>query len=78
MRSRSLGFWGKSVIHPDQIEVINSIFSPTGDEIDWAKRVLSAASGEVHAVSGQMIDAPVEAQARRIVELHTRYTKQEE
>ncbi len=77
-RSRSLGFCGKSVIHPDQIEIVNRVFSPTEDEINWAERILSSLSGDVHTVSGQMIDAPVEAQARRILELHSIYTKQEE
>jgi citrate lyase subunit beta / citryl-CoA lyase len=42
-RARVLGFQGKSVIHPDQIDPVNTIFSRTEKEIAWAESVLSAA-----------------------------------
>ena len=37
---RSLGYTGKSVIHPDQIETVHKIFHPTKTEIAWAKLVV--------------------------------------
>lgn len=40
--ARDLGFSGKSVIHPNQIEVVNQVFSPSATDISWAKRVLEA------------------------------------
>ncbi len=61
--SASLGFDGKWVIHPDQIEVINQIFSPSEEDVVRAKRILDAyqnAEGkEFGAISldGKMLDA---------------------
>jgi citrate lyase subunit beta/citryl-CoA lyase len=73
LRARRLGFSGKTLIHPGQIEVVNEIFSPTAAEIDEARRVvhafdqaLSRGQGAV-ALDGQMLDAPVVDRARRIL-----------
>jgi citrate lyase subunit beta/citryl-CoA lyase len=41
-RSRLLGFDGKWVVHPDQVEACNEIFSPTQEEYDAAERLLGA------------------------------------
>jgi len=61
--ARSLGFDGKWCIHPAQIAVVNTVFSPTEKEVDWAKKVVAAyeeanaaGSGSV-SVGGQMVDA---------------------
>ena len=61
--ARSLGFDGKWCIHPAQIAVVNEVFSPTEEEVDWAKKVVAAyeeanaaGSGSV-SVDGQMVDA---------------------
>src|SRR5437764_1382779 len=40
--ARELGFTGKSLIHPGQIEPINAAFSPGADEIAYAERVVAA------------------------------------
>ncbi|MDG6901479.1 MAG: CoA ester lyase [Nitrososphaerota archaeon] len=40
--ARNLGFTGKAVIHPSQIDVVNSVFTPSKEEVGWAKRVLEA------------------------------------
>lgn len=70
-RSRDLGFAGKSAIHPDQIEEINRLFSPTAEQIAWARRVVERAESNADigatAVDGSMIDAPVVERARRIL-----------
>lgn len=69
-----LGFDGKLAVHPAQVEVINSAFTPTEEQIEWARRVLSAreeadeAGRGVFRVDDEMIDAPLVAQAERIVE----------
>ena len=58
----ALGFNGKWAIHPNQIEVINSIFSPTSADIERARKVLEAydaakAEGRgAVSVDGRMID----------------------
>ena len=41
-RAKQLGFQGKLCIHPNQIEICNKIFFPTKNEINFAKRALSA------------------------------------
>ena len=74
-RARALGFDGKSVIHPDQIEIVNSVFSCTDEELSWARRVMDKSSNGVSEVDGRMIDAPVVAQARRILQRHSLYTE---
>ncbi len=67
--ARNLGFDGKTAIHPRQIDIINSYFTPSKKEIDYALRVLAAVEegkrlnkGAV-ALDGSMIDKPVELRA---------------
>jgi len=73
--ARSLGFDGKWCIHPDQIAVVNEVFSPTDREVDWAKKVVAAyeeanaaGSGSV-SVDGQMVDAASIKMARNTLGL---------
>jgi len=63
------GFGSKACIHPSQVSVIRASFSPTDDELDWARRVLDAAEAgtDVFALEGRMIDEPLLRQARRVV-----------
>jgi len=74
-QSRRLGFSGMSLIHPSQIEPINSQFSPTSEEIAYAEKVLKAfeeanarGDGSI-ALGGQLIDRPIVERARRTLEL---------
>ena len=59
---RSLGYAGKSIIHPNQIPVVHKIFYPTQAEIEWAKKVCQAyiestkKSKGATKVEGKMID----------------------
>jgi len=69
-RSKQLGFGGKLCIHPKQVAAVNSAFTPTPEQADWAQRVLQAfteSQGAAVAVDGKMIDKPVVEQARQIV-----------
>lgn len=71
--ARELGFGAKLCIHPAQIPPAAAAFRPGEDEIAWARTVADAgavASGAVQ-VDGQMVDEPVLARARRILELAT-------
>ncbi len=69
----TLGYDGKMAIHPAQVPVINDAFTPSADRIEWAERVLAArdeaeaSDRGVFRVDGEMIDAPLIAQAERIV-----------
>ena len=67
-----LGYDGKMAIHPAQVDVINEAFTPDPETVEWAERVLEAreAADErgVVRVDGEMIDAPIVAQAERVME----------
>jgi citrate lyase beta subunit len=71
--SRALGFRGKACLHPDQLDVVREAFSPSPDELAWARRILSAWQGSaadrpgVVAVAGEMVDRPVVDRARRLL-----------
>src|SRR5919107_1468733 len=72
--ARSLGFDGKWCIHPAQIAVVNEAFSPTENEVEWARKVVdaykeanAAGSGSV-SVDGQMVDAASIRMARNTLE----------
>lgn len=70
---RQLGFRGKLVIHPRQVDPVNAAFSPSQDEVEWAKRVLRAFQKAVDSgngvvlLDGKMIDRPVVLKAKRIL-----------
>lgn len=70
LHASRLGFGGKLCIHPRQVSVVNRSFSPTAEDIDWAQRVLAAASqsqGAAVTLDGQMIDKPVVSRAHAIL-----------
>ena len=68
---KSMGFKGKFAIHPDQIEPIHRAYNPTEEELIWAKGVLKAsetAGTGAFNFEGKMVDAPVLARAKSIIE----------
>jgi citrate lyase subunit beta / citryl-CoA lyase len=71
--ARSLGFFGKSAIHPRQLPVLHHVFSPTAQEITWAREVLAAfdAAGgaALQLPSGEFVDLPVADRAHRVLAL---------
>jgi citrate lyase beta subunit len=76
--ARSLGFRGKACIHPDQVAIVNRVFTPSDEELSQARRVIEAyehALGEgagVTALEGEMIDLPVVERARQVLALAER------
>jgi len=70
--SRRAGFTAKMAIHPDQVPVINREFTPSAEEIEFARRVVQAfadgGTGTV-ALDGKMLDMPHLKQARRVLDL---------
>jgi citrate lyase subunit beta/citryl-CoA lyase len=63
-----LGYDGKLLIHPMQIEVARAAFRPSDEQLAHAQRVLAAAEHAMPAVlDGAMIDEPMLAAARRVV-----------
>ncbi len=71
-RARRLGFVGKAAIHPSQVSVIQDSFSPTADEVAWARKVVTAYEanqGGVLLVEGKLIERPVALAAQRTLEM---------
>jgi citrate lyase subunit beta / citryl-CoA lyase len=62
-----IGFGGKLCVHPRQIAVVRSAFTPSDAEIAWAQRMIEQDQGGATAIDGSMVDAPVLAKARRIL-----------
>ena len=70
-RSVEYGYDGKMAIHPSQVSVINEAFTPDEEAIAWAESVIEARDATdrgVFKVDGEMIDAPLIAQAEQILE----------
>ena len=72
---RALGYKGKFAIHPAQLDIINEMFSPSEEELDYAKRVVrvwdeaeSAGRGST-SLDGNMIDVPVVKRAKNLLAL---------
>ncbi len=74
---RKLGYNGKCIIHPSQVDQVHKVFSPSIQDIQWAKKVISALdesrnektikTGAIN-LEGKMIDAVHYKQAKRILE----------
>jgi citrate lyase subunit beta/citryl-CoA lyase len=77
-QGRELGFDGKTLIHPKQIEPANRAFAPSAEDVAWSKRIIAAhaeadARGEgVALVDGKLIENLHVANARRVVALAER------
>jgi len=75
LRAKQLGYQGKLCIHPNQVGPCNEIFSPTAEELAYARRVVEAfeksESEGIGALQldGKFIDYPVVERSRRILRL---------
>ena len=70
-RVATLGFNGKACIHPNQVAIVNDIFSPDAAIIQWARSVRQAQSdsqGGAVLLDGKLLDAPVYLRAQRILQ----------
>lgn len=72
-RARLLGLNAKSCIHPRQASVVNSVFSPSSFDIEYAKKVLLGYEEAqkvglgVFSLEGKMIDKPIVERAMRVI-----------
>ena len=72
--SRGIGFKGKFAIHPAQVDLINSAFSPSDAEVAHARRVVAAFEEAERqgrgstSLDGQVVDVPVVKRARALLE----------
>ena len=73
--AKSLGFTGKASISPRHVDAINEVFTPTQAEIDYAHEVMDTIAEAkrqgkgVVSLRGKMIDAPIVARARQVLEI---------
>jgi (3S)-malyl-CoA thioesterase len=65
---RSLGYDGKSLIHPNQIAIAAAAFGPSDAEIEDARALIAAATGGAERFRGRMIEAMHVAQAHALLE----------
>lgn len=71
---RKLGFNGKSLINPRQIELLHNAYAPTEEDVEYAHRVIAAAEKAereglgVIALNGKMIDGPIVDHAKRVIQ----------
>ena len=72
--ARALGFTGKAVISPRHVAAVNAAFTPSPDEIEYAREVMAAiAEGKrlgrgVVSLRGKMVDKPIVDRARRVLD----------
>ena len=72
-RSRDLGFMGAGCIHPGQVTIVNEEYTPTAEEVDYARKIIkldaeAAASGRGSwSLDGKMIDIPIIVRAKKLI-----------
>jgi citrate lyase subunit beta/citryl-CoA lyase len=70
---RTLGMDGKTLIHPSQVVPCNEVFSPTEEEVSWARKIIAAfeepdnANKGVIVLEGRMVERLHRVMARRTV-----------
>ncbi|MNX04910.1 (3S)-malyl-CoA thioesterase [compost metagenome] len=69
--ARSLGFLGKSCVHPSQVAIANEVFGFSAEEVAEAERIVSASREQdgvgAFLLDGKMIDAPFVQRARDVL-----------
>jgi citrate lyase subunit beta / citryl-CoA lyase len=65
-RALAHGYDGKWVIHPDQIEPVNDVFTSSAEEVERARQILAAADG-ASSVSGEMVDGATKRLAEAVL-----------
>jgi citrate lyase subunit beta/citryl-CoA lyase len=75
-RARRFGFSGGTCVHPGLVQALNEAFTPSADEVAYARRLIdadrkAAAEGRgSFSVDGKMIDIPVIDRARKLIARH--------
>ena len=70
-----MGYQGKLCIHPDQVDPVNAVFTPSDEDVDFAKKVVKAfEDAETQGlasiqVDGYFVDYPIVDQAQRTLDL---------
>lgn len=73
-RGANMGFSGKQIIHPKQVQPVQEVFTPSEEAVEYALRIMEAfkssqeAGKGAFALDGKMIDAPIIKSAQRVLE----------
>lgn len=78
LTAKAAGFFGRTVIHPRQVAIVNEAFLPTTAELDQARALVDAlaASTDTSALvlpDGRFVDPAVAAGARRVLDIAEAY-----
>jgi citrate lyase subunit beta/citryl-CoA lyase len=82
-RSRDFGFMGAGCIHPGQVPIINQEYTPTSQEVDYARKLIkldkeAAASGRgSFSLDGKMVDIPIIVRAQKLIARYEAIQKRE-
>lgn len=82
-RIKAMGFDGKGIIHPSQIEVVHDVFTPGEGEVTYAEEIVGVykkckeQGTGVMKYKGKMIDMPVVLRAMRILEMNKALKRKE-
>ena len=78
----NMGFTGKMTLHPDQIEIVNQVFTPTAEEIALAAELIAAFAQHeqegrmAFSFHGEMVDVPHLKRAQRILAMAEQFSDQ--
>ncbi|MFW5486313.1 MAG: HpcH/HpaI aldolase/citrate lyase family protein [Spirochaetaceae bacterium JB067] len=78
---KSMGMTGKTCIHPSQIDVVNSVFTPSEKEVSRARKIVNcwenhgSINDGVIVIEGEMVDRPIYQRAKNLLE---KYNKKKE
>lgn len=67
---KEVGFFGKLIIHPKHIELVQEVYKPSEEQIIWSKKVIELYESNTHQgaiqLDGKLIDLPIYLLAKRI------------
>ncbi|MTD55278.1 HpcH/HpaI aldolase/citrate lyase family protein [Amycolatopsis pithecellobii] len=64
----SFGYTGKVCIHPSQVSIVNSIFTPSREKIQWARDVVAVeGDGSIAVLNDKVIGRPIIKRAKRLL-----------
>lgn len=73
-QGKQLGYEGKACIHPNQVEPVNTVYTPTQEEVEYARELVAAFDQAVAegkgavAFRGRMLDGPIADIERKVLE----------
>lgn len=75
--AKSIGLNAKACIHPNQVDLVNEVFSPSKKQIEYAKRVIDATlqneNKGAFSLDGKMIDKPIIERCKKVLEKAKRF-----